>query len=530
MGTKGEVKGAQVIVHKGRQVQEVWVQEQESLLDRLVQEVEGISAVCGGKGRCGKCKVQVLEGEAPITEDDKAVLEQEELEAGWRLSCRLYPSQKMEIVWSQETEEENFEILTAYRDKEENASTFNKDQDYDVAVDIGTTTVVLELLGAEDGRAVKTVSTVNGQRRYGADVISRIQASTEGKKKQLQDSIQGDLKESLAKLAKEAGISRDQMRRIVIGGNTTMGHLLMGYDCNTLGVFPFTPVNVGFIRGKDQEILGSGQGKTEVTLLPGVSAFVGGDIVSGMYACGFHEAEELCLLIDLGTNGEMAVGNKDRILVTSTAAGPAFEGGNITWGVGSVAGAICGATYKDGALQLKTIGDAPPVGICGTGLLEIAAELLEQEIISETGSLDKEYFEGGYPLAETPDQGKIVLTQHDVRELQLAKAAIRAGLETLLLCYGVEKKDVGKVYLAGGFGYKMDIRKAMDIGMLPKELDGRVEAVGNSSLAGAEKYLREKDAEAAMDQLISVSKEINLAAQQAFSQYYMEAMFFEADL
>ena len=176
----------------------------------------------------------------------------------------------------------------------------------------------------------------------------------------------------MEKLLKETGVSGEDVGKIVIGGNTTMGHLLMGYDCDTLGVFPFTPVNIDFIKGTE-EILGTDRfGKKEVILLPGISTYVGGDIVSGMYAYDFTEKEDVCMFIDLGTNGEMGIGNKEKILVTSTAAGPAFEGGNITWGMGSVPGAICSVKLEGTETEVKTIRDEAPQGICGTGVVETA--------------------------------------------------------------------------------------------------------------------------------------------------------------
>ena len=212
-------------------------------------------------------------------------------------------------------------------------------------------------------------------------------------------------------LTEECGIELAEIQRIMISGNTTMGHLLMGYDCSGLGVFPFTPVNIDLIEGKASDILKLQDTEAKVQLLPGISTYVGGDIVSGLFACDFDKNEEVCMLIDLGTNGEMAIGNKDRILVTSTAAGPAFEGGNITWGTGSIPGAICSAQIKDKKAEVRTIKDESPPGICGTGVVETAAELLKEELIDETGRLEDDYFDEGYPLAETADGTTIFFTQ-----------------------------------------------------------------------------------------------------------------------
>lgn len=214
-------------------------------------------------------------------------------------------------------------------------------------------------------------------------------------------------------------------------------------------------------------------------------------------------------------------------MATSTAAGPAFEGGNITWGVGSIEGAIAGVTIENGAAVVCTIGDKNPTGICGTGVVESVAELIKAELVDETGCLDDDYFDDGYPLAVMEDGTKIVLTQQDIREIQLAKAAVRAGVETLFLRYGISKEAVDHVYLAGGFGFKLDCQKAIEIGMIPEEFSGKIEAIGNSSLGGTVKCLLQEDGWERASAIGSRSEEINLSADKDFNQFYMDCMFFE---
>lgn len=516
------IPDTEVVVHRGAETKTILVKEGESLLDAFIRQEIYISAPCGGKGRCGKCGVQVLNGNTWISDEDKKIYSEEELDAGWRLSCCLYPTEELEVSVSQ-SDESLFEAVGETENTEESGT---EESFYNVAVDIGTTTIAMSLTGGESGKVFHTVTSVNSQRAYGADVISRIQASVDGKKEVLKNSIQKDLQDSMDKLLKETGVSSEDVGKIVIGGNTTMGHLLMGYDCDTLGVFPFTPVNIDFIKGTEA-ILGTDRfGKKEVILLPGISTYVGGDIVSGMYAYDFTEKEDVCMFIDLGTNGEMGIGNKEKILVTSTAAGPAFEGGNITWGMGSVPGAICSVKLEGTEAEVKTIRDEAPQGICGTGVVETAAELVREEIVDETGALDEDYFDDGFPLAKTPDGKEIVFTQKDVREIQLAKAAVRAGVETLLLRYGIKKEEVSKVYLAGGFGYKLDTDKAIAIGMIPEEWADRIVAVGNSSLSGACKYLKDENGDKTIEKLVSISEEVNLSADKEFNEFYMNEMFF----
>lgn len=532
-----ELALVEVLIHQATESHKIIMCEEESLMDALLREGYMTSAICGGMGRCGKCKVRVLEGQAEITSEDAHIFPSKELEEGWRLACRLYPQENMEIALSEDAQA-SFAVMSGYdeaalaqntsvkKDKEEKPTAFVR---YRMAIDLGTTTLVFQLLDADSGAVVQTVSSVNSQRKYGADVISRMQASVDGHQEELRACIQQDLQAGIKALLETCGIGLEQVERIAIAGNTTMGHLLLGYDCKGLGTYPFTPVNIGFLQGSIQEIIGMA-GACPVVLLPGISTYVGGDIVAGIVACGMNDAEHISLLVDLGTNGEMALGNRDKLLVASTAAGPAFEGGNITWGMGSVAGAICSVQIRDGKVQVRTIGDQTPVGICGTGVIEAVAEMLQAGSIDEQGLLEEQYFEDGFPLGLNAEQKQIVITQKDIRELQLAKAAIRAGIETLLLRYGITMEQVDKVYLAGGFGYYLDAKKAIDIGMLPEECAETIIPVGNSSLAGAVQYVREARSGETMEALSRSAEEISLALDKDFNELYLQYMSFEKNM
>ena len=514
----------EITVEKGDETKTLLLEDGQSLMELLIQNGYYISAVCGGKGRCGKCKVRVLKGFAPVTAEDDKFFTKEELDAGWRLSCLLYPTEDLTVSFELGDESE-FVAVSESELKKENKGIADEDKEYHIAIDIGTTTIAMQLLGKTSGDIKHTITTVNSQRKYGADVITRIKASVDGRKPELKECILKDLKEGIQALLKATGVELSRVACIAIAGNTTMIHLLMGYDCDSLGIYPFTPVNIDIITGSMEALLGI-SGDAKVVILPGISTYVGGDIVSGLYACGFDKTEEIKLLVDLGTNGEMAIGNRDKLLVTSTAAGPAFEGGNIEWGVGSVAGAICSVELDGDIAKCHTILDKEPVGICGTGVVEAIAELLREDILDDTGLLDDEYFDDGFELAKTSDGRDIVLTQKDIRELQLAKSAIRAGMETLLIKYGVSKEQVSKVYLAGGFGYRLNTDKAIAIGMLPKEFADITEAIGNSSLAGAVKYLREAEDGKALEKIVLISEEISLSTDKDFNEFYMEHMMF----
>ncbi|MDF2513644.1 MAG: hypothetical protein K0S04_3510 [Herbinix sp.] len=502
------------------------------LLKALLAQGIYVSAACGGKGTCGKCKIRVVAGELEITSSDRAKFSEKELEQGYRLACKAYPRSActLRIVSGDEAD---FEVVSEIVQGVQGINAVSEageisdqtQKEYAFAIDIGTTTVAISLVNLVTKQIEKTYTTINKQRAYGADVISRMKASMEGRKDELRQSIRKDLLGGIKSLIEEYQLDKDCIHKIIIAGNTTMGHLLLGYSCETLGVYPFTPVNIDRIEVTFSEVFAEDYLTAQVIILPGISTFVGGDIVAGLLSCGFVKKEKPCLLIDLGTNGEMAIGNKDKILVASTAAGPAFEGGNISCGVGSIAGAICNVRIEEGA-SFHTIGDKPPIGICGTGVIELASELLKAELIDDTGLLCEEYFDTGYILAKDDQGNDITFTQRDIRELQMAKSAIRAGAETLMLRYGVGYDEIDQVYLAGGFGYKVNLEKAIHIGLLPEELDGKIAAIGNSSLSGAIHYLVEEEAPRWTEHIKTVSSEVHLSNDPDFNDLYIEYMAF----
>ena len=502
-----------------------------SLLDTLIANDIYISAACGGKGKCGKCKVCMTGNPTEITDMDRQFLDEEQLLEGWRLACLSFPEEDCCVTVSV-GDESDFEIVSDYQNIRKESG-LTQEEFYDIGIDIGTTTIAVNLIGGTSKEVLGTFTTINKQRAYGADVISRIQASNDGKLEELKISIRKDLYEGICQVIADEGIDGKLVRRIAIAGNTTMGHLLMGYSCETLGVFPFTPVDISTIKVSFEEMFGGIEGldgtflQAQIVLIPGISTYVGADITAGMLSCGFDRQEKTCLLIDLGTNGEMAIGNKDKILVTSTAAGPAFEGGNISCGMGSVKGAICNVKIENDNVSVRTIGEKAPIGLCGTGVIETVYELLQNELLDETGMLDEDYFDDGFVLAQTPKGEDITFTQKDVREIQLAKSAVRAGMETLLLRFGVSYDDVDRVFLAGGFGYKINLEKAIGIGLLPEELHDKISAVGNSSLGGTVVYLTDEDAVERTERIVAASEEIPLSTDKDFNRFYTDYMFFE---
>jgi uncharacterized 2Fe-2S/4Fe-4S cluster protein (DUF4445 family) len=313
---------------------------------------------------------------------------------------------------------------------------------------------------------------------------------------------------------------------LAIAGNTTMRYLLLGSPCEVLGRYPYTPVETGTLKLPLYEATGSSSLDAPVIILPGISAFVGGDIVAGLFFCGFDQSDKPSLFLDLGTNGEIAVGNKDRLLVSSTAAGPAFEGGNISCGIPSIEGAICSIKIEEEKIEYQTIGNKEPAGICGTGMIELVSELLRHGLIDETGLLCEKYFVKGFEVAKACDGNPIVFTQKDIRKIQMAKAAVRAGLETIIREYGITYGEIDKVYLAGGFGYKINIEKAVHIGLIPKELSDKILTVGNSALGGAIRYLLEERSFDRTEHIVKTAGELYLSNHKDFDRIYIGHMNF----
>lgn len=401
-----------------------------------------------------------------------------------------------------------FEVLSDYEYKPELG-----DGESAVCIDIGTTTVAFELI-AQQG-TLKKNKTINPQRRFGMDVLSRIDAANRGRGEELASLIRYTLINGYRMLTGDF----DDADKIIIAGNTTMVHLLMGYSCDALGKYPFKSEYLGTLKTTFDRLTRSNSKPVPVVVYGGISAFVGGDIVSGLYMCDFDNSDTVNMFIDLGTNGEMAVGDSKKITVTSTAAGPAFEGGRISCGVGSVDGAVCGVDLS--SRTLKTINGKPPVGLCGTGIIELVSELLDKNIIDGTGLMSEEYFTNGYRVAED-----IFFNQQDIRQVQMAKSAVRAGIETLVKRAGVGLEDIDTVYLAGGFGYGLSVEKACRIGILPKEFLGKTKVIGNSSLGGCAKYCSNTDADRRIEHIKSISEEISLGNLLEFQKLYIEYMNF----
>jgi uncharacterized 2Fe-2S/4Fe-4S cluster protein (DUF4445 family) len=395
---------------------------------------------------------------------------------------------------------------------------------FGIGVDIGTTTIALSLVDLETGVVVNSMTLLNSQRQFGADVISRMQKATEGFGDVLQQRLCSDLAQGVEALCRQA---TDAVVQLVIAGNPTMLHLLLGLRPDSLALYPFTPVTRSQIALSTSELFGAFPVDCDAVLLPALGAYVGADLLAGLMHCRMDRASQVTVLIDLGTNGEMAIGNAQRILCTSTAAGPAFEGANISYGMGSVPGAISRFDIQDGKRVIQTIGDEPPLGICGSGVVDIIAAGLREGLIDRTGRLQSDSEAGESMTVGKKANGETIeFTQKDVREFQLAKAAIRTGLEILLREYGCCWSDVGAVFVAGGFGARIDVGNAVAVGLLPVELKGKVQAVGNSALAGTVEYLVDRDRREAVARLLDTASCIDLARHPLFNDWFIAQLDF----
>lgn len=494
--------------------------------DYIQSQGTALAMPCGGKGMCGKCRVRVVRGRLPVTPEDKRIFSEAQLAQGWRLACKAVTREAVEIVVPVQ-EQQGFSALAAEA-ADEGALSLAADHDYGLAVDIGTTTLAAALVDCTDGKILATATAVNSQRSFGADVVSRIGAACHGKGKALQKAVRRDLTRLMKQLLKDHPGTAARCRQMAIAANTTMLHLLMGWPCDGLGDWPFHPVSLGGKTYRAQEVLGpqSPLADATVTLLPGMSTYVGADITVGIWQCGLASSDDVSLFVDLGTNGEMVLGNKDQRFIASAPAGPALEGGKLTWGTGSVPGAICGVRIERGRAKVRTIDHTVPVGICGTGILEAMAGLVREGLVDETGKLVEPYFHKGFPLASTLDYQRITLSQQDIREIQMAKSAIRAGIESLIERSGISRQRVHQVFLAGGFGYYLDPQKAAVIGLLPVDLAERTTAVGNTSLKGAIGLLTGAVTLEELQAIAAGVEEIVLGNDEAFQRLYIDYLNF----
>lgn len=412
---------------------------------------------------------------------------------------------------------------------------------YGIAVDLGTTSVVVVLAELDTGKVLGIESRLNGQANFGADVVSRITyvSSEPDGLRTLQRAAVDTINSATTALAEQHGVDQRQIYEAVVVGNSCMNHLLLGVDPRSLAQAPYQPVLADPVACRPGELGLAIHPEGSVYTLPNIAGFVGSDTVAVVLAARMHRSPEIRLAIDLGTNGEIVLGNRDRLLACSTAAGPAFEGARISCGMRATAGAIERVWIDGSEVKLQVIGGKPAIGLCGSGLLDAVAQMRRAGLLNESGRLAAPDRHGsgmaphlvrrivptdgtkGFLLARHGQQ-QVVLTQRDVRELQLAKGAVRAGISILLKEFGISESDIDEILLAGAFGSFINPASARSIGLVPPIPIQRITAVGNAAGQGALMALLSTDLRDEASEIARFVQYVELSARPDFMEQFME--------
>jgi uncharacterized 2Fe-2S/4Fe-4S cluster protein (DUF4445 family) len=385
---------------------------------------------------------------------------------------------------------------------------------YGVAIDIGTTTLVAQLLDMNSGRVLNVATARNPQGKHGADIISRIEYALQpGQAEILKQLIRHKTGEMIQYLLKRYPVN---ISKIVLVGNTAMHHLFCGLDVKALSFYPFESPFIAAHNFLPSDLGWQLDGKTEIVFMPSIGSFVGSDILAGIFATRLHMGDSCQALIDLGTNGEIVIGNKHGILCASTAAGPAFEGARITMGMTASTGAISSVTNDQGKFNNHTIGNVMPTGICGSGIIDAMAVFLEMNLMNDFGDI-----QSGEPQIFLDKN--IFLNQKDIREVQLAKSAVQTGLEILYKQLKITSGQIDNLYIAGGFGNFINVSNALKIGLLdlPEE---KIHKMGNTALIGAKMFLFKKSED--IEDVLGITRHISLESDPEFQELFIQHMMF----
>lgn len=542
---------------------EIDVQNGTTLLDAARSAGVVIESPCNGSGTCGKCLVKI----APdfLSHLNQKAGERSFQKPGHVLACQSRVMGDVTVDLIPDPQNRDLKILNdgqsianvknPYITKKynrmlhstviyaggkllgtESGNTVSKN--YGVVADIGTTTLVVSLVDIAGGKELFSESALNPQASYAHDVLSRIQFATENNGLILlyQGVIQ-EINRLIRELAKKAGIANKHIYEIVFSGNTCMLHLAINKSPESLGKYPYRSQIQGgmFLKSVDYNLDIDEYGV--VYLPPVISSFIGADITSGILACQLHDQKDTVLFVDIGTNGEMVLAVGGRLLASSTAAGPAFEGMNIQHGMRAENGAIDSFEIHKHGLRMTAIGDLEAIGICGSGLLDIVAELVTHGIIDKNGKL-KDAGSKDVPRfikeclvtidSKTVFQlsEKVWLSQKDIRQVQLAKGAIRSGIEFLLGEAKISAEDVQRVLIAGSFGYHLRVKSLIELGLLPEAFLNKVQMVGNTSKSGGQAFLLNQSYRNEMKELVKKVEVIELADFQDFNKVFVDCLGF----
>ena len=562
---------------------EIEVEAGMSVLEAEIRAGLRPDAPCGGLGKCGKClvkingevvkacQVRVGTGETCVVETLDRVGDEKILTAGFNREVVFEPGLRMAQVELEkakpgEKRSDWQRLLNELAEKDSDVDPESMEVDLRLAgelygmrrdsddwyviysgrrilemrkvagrrclaaFDIGTTTIAGYLLDGEDGRTLAVESRMNPQAQYGADVIMRANYALEHGTEVLSMCIREAANEMLGVLADDAGIDRRDIFQVCIVGNTCMHHLFLGISPASLVHAPYTPAV------SERLVLNAGdygldvQRKAELIMLPDIAGYVGADTCGCLLALRQDLQEEISLMIDIGTNGEMVLGNREHLVTCSTAAGPAFEGAKIECGMRGAAGAVDHVKYEDGKWSYTTVGNKPAVGLCGSGLIDLVAGLLVAGMLDENGALSTGQENQGVFMLVPPEQAGnergVYLTQKDIGEVQLAKAAIAAGIQMLMERLGITEDEISSVYIAGAFGNYMDPVSAGKIGLIPTALVKEVKPVGNAAGEGAKIALVNENEMLEMDELVRKIDFVELAASAEFQDHFIDELGF----
>ena len=435
----------------------------------------GVEFPCGGHARCRGCRIRIKEGYLPITDPQRNILDEKELNEGWRLACEGRVQDDLII----ELDQWKSDVLSDDSDFQ-----FSPMHGFGVAIDLGTTTLAAQLVNRETGEVLAVETAINPQAKYGGDIMTRIDAASRlVKQNEMQLLIRSKINDMIIDLFHSSNENISRLKRIIIVGNAVMHNIFCGIDVEPMGYHPFEPVSNDLELYTPSELRWDLNEDVTIEFLPGVGSFIGSDILIGVWAKNMIESDGIKVLVDLGTNGEIMVGNKDKFLAASTAAGPAFEGAGISMGMRAATGAISTVMTRNGEIIPKVLGSEKARGICGSGLVDAISVYLDDGSIKADGR----FLNGESIMVMDP----VVITQKDIRELQLAKGAIATGIRLLLKEFNAEEKDVSEVYLSGAFGNYISKRSARRIGLLnfPQK---KITTAGNTALLGAKMALFNK--------------------------------------
>jgi uncharacterized 2Fe-2S/4Fe-4S cluster protein (DUF4445 family) len=462
----------------------------------------GIEFPCGGMGTCGKCRVKLVSGNIELTPPHQLKISRLGLSAEWRLACMSECTEDITL----EVDQFSHVILA-----DETTFKFEPQEGYGIAVDLGTTTIVSQLISLRSAEVLEVETLLNPQQKFGADLISRIQTCLEGHALEMTLLIRSAIGTMIDRMLDRHPVP---VKEVVLVGNTVMHHIFCGIDVAPLATYPFLSQDTDMKTFSPGELGWESDVRETIRFYPSIGSFVGSDILAGIASTGMHQKEKITALIDLGTNGEIAIGNSHRIVCASTAAGPAFEGAVISMGMQAVTGALSSIRLSGEKMEYNVIGKTTPKGICGSALIDAVAVLRWMKLIGTMG----EIVSGQDHIRLT---GKVSLTQRDLYEFLLAKAALAAGMTILARQLSISVNDISEVYIAGGFGNYIHLPHVVELGMieLPEE---KIHKMGNTALIGAKIFLF-TDTDAVED-ILQKTEHISLESDPDFQDIFVEKM------